>query len=281
MKTLEITKQLITPSIAKNYLEQNLNNRRFSQPILLRYTADMINNKWKEDTGECIKISKTGRILDGQHRLKAVILSNCSIFFYIANNIDDSVFDVLDTGKSRNASDCFYVAGIKASHTIPSIISYFNLLEDGKKNGVQINKKATNSELLEQYYKDELFWDNIAKMSMSWYLSFATILKPSMIGGFYSHFYKLNPSKAEIFMNQLCTGSGINNAIINLLRNKLMQDKMSPRKMPMNLKMALIIKTWNHYINGNNVKILKFDMIRDDFPVAIKESFENSTQIFN
>jgi hypothetical protein len=63
----------------------------------------MINNKWKQDTGECIKISKTGRILDGQHRLKAVILSNCSIYFYVATNIDDSVFDVLDTGKARNS----------------------------------------------------------------------------------------------------------------------------------------------------------------------------------
>ena len=272
METLEITKQLITPSIAKKYLEQNVNNRRYSQPVLLRYTADMINNKWKQDTGECIKISKTGRILDGQHRLKAVILSNCSLYFYVAHNIDDNVFDVLDTGKSRNSSDCFYVAGIKASNTIPSMISYYNLLKDNKKEGVQINQKSTNSNLLEQYYKDELFWDNIARSSNSWYIAFAKILKPSMIGGFYAHFYKLNSNKAEAFMNQLCTGSEISNSIINLLRNKLMQDKMSPRKMPTNLKMALIIKAWNHYINNNNVKILKFDTIRDDFPIAIRGS---------
>jgi hypothetical protein len=275
METLEITKQLITPSIAKKYLEQNINNRRYSQPVLLRYTADMINNKWKQDTGECIKISKTGRILDGQHRLKAVILSNCSIYFYVATNIDDSVFDVLDTGKARNSSDCFYVAGIKASNTIPSMISYYNLLKDNKRSGVQINQKATNSNLLEQYYQDELFWDNIARSSNSWYVAFAKILKPSMIGGFYAHFYKLNSNKAEAFMNQLCTGSEISNSIINLLRNKLMQDKMSPRKMPTTLKMALIIKAWNHYINNNNVKILKFDTVRDDFPIAIKENIQN------
>lgn len=275
METLEITKQLITPSIAKKYLEQNINNRRYSQPVLLRYTADMINNKWKQDTGECIKISKTGRILDGQHRLKAVILSNCSIYFYVATNIDDSVFDVLDTGKARNSSDCFYVAGIKASNTIPSMISYYNLLKDNKRSGVQINQKATNANLLEQYYQDEVFWDNIARSSNSWYVAFAKILKPSMIGGFYAHFYKLNLNKAEAFMNQLCTGSEISNSIINLLRNKLMQDKMSPRKMPTTLKMALIIKAWNHYINDNNVKILKFDTVRDEFPIAIKENIQN------
>ncbi len=178
---------------------------------------------------------------------------------------------MLDTGKSRNSTDCFYVAGIKASNTIPSMISYYNLLRDNKREGVQINQKSTNANLLEQYYKDELFWDNIARSSNSWYMAFAKILKPSMIGGFYAYFYKLNSNKAEDFMNQLCTGSEISNSVINLLRNKLMQDKMSPRKMPTNLKMALIIKTWNHYINNSNVKILKFDTIRDDFPIAIKE----------
>lgn len=43
METLEIKKQLITPSIARQYLEQNSYNRRISQPLLLRYINDMIN----------------------------------------------------------------------------------------------------------------------------------------------------------------------------------------------------------------------------------------------
>lgn len=268
---LEIKKQLITPSIAKELIERNTFNRKVSQPIVMRYADDMKNGKWKENTGETMKIAKTGGILDGQHRLLAIIKSNCSIYFHIAYNLDDNVFDVLDTGKSRNASDCFTVAGVKLSNTIPSIIAHYNLLNEGKKRGQQVNSKSTNADLLLQYREDEMFWQNIAKSAHNWYSAFAKILPPSYIGGFYAHFYKLNPSKAEMFMNQLCTGSDISNQTINLLRNKLMQDKMSPRKMPPTLKMALIIKTWNHYINGNHVKILKFDSVRDEFPTAIKE----------
>lgn len=267
---MEIAKQLITPSIAKNYLEQNIDNRQVSQPVLLRYVDDMINGKWKEDTGEPLKISVTGRVLDGQHRLLAIVKSNCSIYFHVASNVDDSVFDVLDSGKSRNASDCFAVAGVKSSNTIPSIIAHYNLLKEGKKSGRQINLKATNAALLQQYYEDEMFWQNIASKARNWYVAFAKILPPSMIGGFYAYFYKLNRNKAEMFMNQLCTGSDITNQTINLLRQKLMQDKMSPRKMPPTLKMALIIKTWNNYINGKHVKLLKFDTVRDEFPTAIK-----------
>ena len=270
VQTVKISKEFITPIIAKKYLERNTFNRRISQPILLRYTNDMISGKWKEDTYEPIKISENGRILDGQHRLLAIVKSNCSIYVHVAYNVDESVFDVLDTGKVRNASDCFFVAGVKLANSLPSIMSYYNLLEEGRTNGVQINHRSTNAELLQQYYEDELFWQNIGRISYNLYVSFAKILPSSIIGGFYAHFYKLNPDKAEMFMNQLCTGLDVSNKSIHMLRKKLMQDKMSPRKMLPNLKMALIIKTWNYFINGANMKIIYFDSVREKFPTAIK-----------
>lgn len=270
METLKIKKEFITPDIAKKYLESNSHNRRISKPSLMRYVGDMLKGNWREDTGELIKISKKGRILDGQHRLEAIVKSKCSLYFHVAYDIDESVFDVLDTGKSRNATDCFMSAGVKYDNSIPSIISLYNSLEDGRKRGMQINFKATNAELLQQYYENEIFWQNVAKKSHNWYLSFAKIITPSIIGGFFAHFYNLNPEKSELFMNQLTTGLNVDNQIINLLRNKLMQDKMSQRKMPINLKLALIIKTWNYYIKGVHAKILKFDYFRDEFPIAIK-----------
>lgn len=269
METLQITRKLITPDIAKKYLESNVMNRLISQPKVLRYADDMKNGKWKEETGELIKISKFGRLLDGQHRLEAVIKSKCSIYFYISFNVDESVFDVLDTGKSRNASDCFRIAGVKLNNTIPSIIAQYNLLEDGRKYGQQANAKSTNAELLQQYYENELFWQNVAKNAHKSYIAFAKILAQSTIGGFYAHFYNINPDKAYLFINQLTTGSDISNNTIAILRNKLMQDKLSPRKMTMTLKMALIIKTWNYFMRGETVKVLKFDIIRDEFPIAI------------
>ncbi len=266
---LKITKQFITPSIAKAYLDSNPSNRRISKPMVLRYANDMMNGKWKEDTGETMKFSKSGRLLDGQHRLYAVVKANVTICFHVAFNVDESSFDVIDTGKGRNATDCFTIAGIKSYNKIPSIISYYNLLEQGKRQGQQLNIHATNAKLLEQYYEDEIFWQNTGRNAQNWYIAFAKILPPSFIGGFYAHFYNINPEKAEMFMNQLCTGSDISNQTINLLRKKLIQDKMSIRKMPPNLKMAFIIKTWNNFITGNNIKILRFDPESEKFPVAI------------
>ncbi len=266
---IEFKKQLVTPTIAKQYLESNVSNRRIKTPVLLQYANDMANGKWKEDTGELIKVSKSGIILDGQHRLMAVVKSNKPINFHLAINLNDDVFDVLDTGSARNATDTFKVKGIKQENVIPAIISMYNLLLNGKKIGVHKNHKSTNATILEQYYLDEIFWQNIARQTRSWYLSFAKILPPSYIGGFYAFFLKLNEDKANSFLNQLTTGVGISNETVSLLRNKLMQDKMSARKMPPNLKMALIIKAWNFFVKCQTVKILKFDTIRDEFPIAV------------
>lgn len=266
---IEFSRELITPAVAEKYLQSNIFNRRVKHPVVLQYANDMKNGRWKNDTAELIKISKSGVVLDGQHRLHGVIKANTPIWFHLAKGLEDEVFDVLDTGSARNATDTFKVKGIKHDNSIPSIMSMYNLLRLGKKVGAQKNHKSTNAVLLEQYYSDELFWQNVAKKTHQWYLSFAKIITPSFIGGFYAHFSKIDEEYAESFLIQLTTGIGIENNVINLLRNKLMQDKMSPRKMTPTLKMALIIKTWNFYINNEEVKILKFDSIRDEFPVAV------------
>jgi hypothetical protein len=266
---MEIKKLLLTPTIAKQYLESNVNNRNVKNRLVTQYANDMINGRWKIDTGETIKISKSGTILDGQHRLLAVIKANLPVYFHIVTDLEESVFDVLDTGSKRNASDVFKIKGAKMDNTLPSIISFYNMLHHGRKYNRDKKGDSTNSALLEQYLKDEQFWYKLGLRTMSWYDAFAKILPPSFIGGFYAYLIDKNEIKAYEFMNQLCTGINIQNDTIYMLRNKLMQDKMSIRKMDVNVRVALVIKTWNSYIKNQNIKILKFDHIREEFPEAI------------
>ena len=110
---MKIEKILITPTMAKELLEKNINNRNVKQPVVARYAKDMIAGKWKQDTAELIKISKTGLILDGQHRLLAIVKANVSIYFHIASELEDNIFDVLDTGSIRNSCDVFNIQNIK------------------------------------------------------------------------------------------------------------------------------------------------------------------------
>lgn len=269
MSDLNFFKQLITPAIAAQYLDANKNNRRVKEPVVLRYAEDMKSGRWKADTAEVIKISINGNILDGQHRLKAVIKAGTSINFHVAVGLKDDVFDVLDTGSTRNASDSFKIAGIKNSNSIPSIINTYYTLKKGLSTSGQKNNRLGNSELLMKYYEREEFFQMVDRKVFHWYTAFATILKPSTIGGFYCFFHDINSERANDFMNQLTTGKDIKHIAINMLRDKLMKDKMSSRKMPQPLKYALIIKAWNYFRENKDLRILKFDVERENFPIAI------------
>lgn len=271
---MEIKKQLITPNIAKQLLESNIRNRHIKNDLLLRYVSDMIEGRWKEDTGETIKIAKTGVVLDGQHRLWAVVKSNKNIYFHIITNMEDSVYDVLDSGAKRTSSDVFHIEGIKNSNTLSGIISsYYILKKQISKNvinrGVHYNEKPTSNQLLKYYYERESFWKSVSNQTASWYHCFAKILPPSAIGAFYAFFYDINDVDAFQFMNQLCTGQDITNNTINLLRNRLIQDKVDLKKINASLKQALILKTWNYYRKNEVAKQLKYNKVDEEFPKAI------------
>lgn len=268
MKTDELVfkKVLVTPEMAKELLKGNTTNRPIMIRKLNKYVDDILIGKWKEDTGETIKVSKNNRLIDGQHRLNAVIAANKPIYLHIQYNTPENVFDVIDTGKPRSASDVFFYTGIKNSNKIPSMISTFNLLEAGITKASADNRQS-NSQLLEQYYQDDVFWQHVSRKVDVWYNQFSKILQPALIGAFYAHLYQIDEHKAESFMNQLCSGI-IEFKPINLLRNRLILEKTSHQKIVFSYKVALIIKTWNYFYNGIEAKVLKFDTSRDDFPVT-------------
>lgn len=64
--------ETITPEIAKTMLGENVNNRRISRDNVNLFAREIRNGEWRFN-GEAIKFGKDGRLLDGQHRLLAVI----------------------------------------------------------------------------------------------------------------------------------------------------------------------------------------------------------------
>ena len=265
---IKFKKQLVTPELAKIYLSTNEKNRSVKERKLIRFANDIMLGKWKEDTGETIKFSKCGKLIDGQHRLLAVIKANKPIDIHISEGHEYSIFDVLDTGTSRSVSDAFSIAGIKMANTIPSIIATYNWLKNGSMTS-RVDNSKSSSQILEQYYLDVEHWENMARASHTYYLSINKIIAPSTIGGTYAYLYDINSVIANKFFNQLCTGYGIENESVSLLRNQLTKDKLSMYKMSSQMKFAFIIKTWNAYVSGKTIKQLKFNPDLEPFPTPL------------
>lgn len=264
---MQIEKILITPAMAKELLEKNISNRRVKPKVVAKYATDMLNGLWLEDTGETISISILGVLLNGQHRLLAIIKSNTSHKMHIATNVPDEVFRVIDTGSTRNTGDIFKIDNIPYSVQLPAIITVYKRLLLGHAGANDL--RYSSSIILNYYYEREDFYKNVARKTKLWYTSISMIIPPSIIGGFYCYFQGINESMADDFFNQLCNGDGNISKSISLLKKKLMDDKLSAKKIPLSLKNAYIIKAWNYFRKNESVKILKFDFDTESFPKAI------------
>tara|TARA_R110000868_G_C10739224_1_gene752245 strand:- start:42 stop:929 length:888 start_codon:yes stop_codon:yes gene_type:complete len=259
---------LITPEYAERLLKLNKsNNRALSQSKVLQYTEDMISGNWKSGTGETIKISKTNVFIDGQHRLRAIILSGVSVLMHISRGHEVDVFTVLDTGKPRGASDVLSIDNISNASQIAALIrACISMSETGLMTTRRI---IPNREILNLYNENPIFWQGITKKASIWYNSFSTILSKSIIGTMYVSFSKIDIEKSDLFFDQLCGVDTITNSTINVLRNKLIYSVAGSKRIPMNAKVAMIIKTWNAFRKNKEIVILKYDPAREDYPKAI------------
>lgn len=95
----------VTPEMAKAILVGNTNNRAVKQRVVDAYAFDMAAGLWYWHTAEPIKIAEDGTLLDGQHRLLAVIQCGKPQGFYIAYNVPLNALGKLDQGVRRDAAD--------------------------------------------------------------------------------------------------------------------------------------------------------------------------------
>jgi len=97
--------ELITPSDALQILEtQNIKNRRLKIWRCESLAAAMRRGEWVT-THQGISFTKSGRLLDGQHRLRAVVLSKISVWMLVVRGLSDDAFKVIDVGSKRSIED--------------------------------------------------------------------------------------------------------------------------------------------------------------------------------
>lgn len=105
--------ETIGPDLAKCILETcNTGNRGWRPARVAFYATAMQEGRWKL-TSQGISITRDGTLNNGQHRLLAIIRAGVAVPMNITFGEDREVFDILDTGANRNASDTLNIAGFK------------------------------------------------------------------------------------------------------------------------------------------------------------------------
>jgi hypothetical protein len=121
--------QAVTPKKAAEYLEQNTANRPLSMRTVREFAAAMRRGEWQV-THQGIAFDTNGTLVDGQHRLAAIVEADMPVEITVFTDVPEGAFDVLDTGKRRNAADVLAIEGEKSAVMLAAMVRTVWLYEN-------------------------------------------------------------------------------------------------------------------------------------------------------
>lgn len=101
--------ETITPEIAADLLTRNTRNRNLIVSYVDALAAMITAGEWLH-THQGIAIAMDGTLLDGQHRLAAIVKANCAVSVLVTRGLPMSTIDAIDTGRARRAWDVLAIA---------------------------------------------------------------------------------------------------------------------------------------------------------------------------
>jgi hypothetical protein len=147
-----ITWEEITPAIAEAYLGKNLSNRHIRNGHVTALASDMTAGRW-QPTHMALGFDTDGNLIDGQHRLLAIIQSGVSQWMLVVREVAKSVQEVIDAGAARSGADALKLSGrVDSNHPAVAAVARTAILWDEGHHrtvraGVNGARKVTNSEI--------------------------------------------------------------------------------------------------------------------------------------
>jgi len=113
----------ITPTMAKLYIESNYGKQRsLSESHVVHLAQQMKAGQWACN-GEPIIFDENDNLIDGQHRLNAIIRSGVAIDTLVVTGVKQTTFVTINSGKSRSNSDVFSIKGTANYNNIATCVN--------------------------------------------------------------------------------------------------------------------------------------------------------------
>jgi len=118
MSAIKTSIVTVTPVMANAMLCHNTGNRTVREPNVQKYIKLLTNKEWKL-THQGIAFDVNGKLIDGQHRLMAIVRSGISAEMMVTHGLPTDSEQGMDQGARRSAADLL--------HETPKIAELINL----------------------------------------------------------------------------------------------------------------------------------------------------------
>lgn len=252
MKTEQVA---VTPTMAQEWLDKNSSNRPLRETTVKRLARDMAKDNWKI-TGDPIKFDTNGDLMDGQHRLSAILESGKTVEMSVAYDVPVEAMEALDTGVKRTLSDLLHWKGETNTNHLAAAIRLGYRWQHGQL--FNYGNMMSHAEALDWYAHNPNIKEHFttaARVSKKLKVPLPVIL------AFMHRVMLIDPDEAQGFMEQIEYGENVlSGDPAYALRNWLFNQATArhghrPRS---EHYLAMFVKAWNFFIKGESVKIIVF-----------------------
>jgi hypothetical protein len=247
-----MTRETVTPEMAEAWLGRNRRNRNVRTSLVTRYARDMANGEWLY-TGEAIKFSEEGNLIDGQHRLHAVIEADCPIEMEVIRDLPQATQDIMDTGLKRTHADMLALHGYSSTNNLAAAARLGLRVENGSLYGNRFS--PTQAELRQWVEENPEITDSV-EIGMRY--GKRSDARPAVTT--YTHYVltRLDKHDADRFWIGVGTKVGLEEGDPRLVLSQRLADlrRQNVRVSDADA-LSLIYRAWNHWRDGNKMQFLR------------------------
>lgn len=244
--TFEATIQKITPQQAEEWLLNNNSMNRVLKPNHVDVIArDIRAGNWKFN-GDAIRFDDEGMLIDGQHRLSAILKSGLSVDTLIIRGIPQEARLTIDSGIRRTAGDQMSILGVKSANGVAAACRYAMILKNGRSASLQYS----SSEILDFYNKHTEISEHVSKTK-------GQVGVSSLAGAASYILSKVRPDLVQGFQDTWTYGVGVRGDAFLSLREKLIQANTSKLRMSTNVKIMLFGYALSKAVNNEKVLLMR------------------------
>jgi len=250
------TIETITLEVAREYLGHNTHNRKVRKQKVLAYASDMASGRWVMN-GASIAFGEDGELIDGQHRLLAIIEANTPVQMLVVRGLSKTAQNTIDTGISRKLSDVLTLRGEINTNVLAAAIRSVLVWQKGLRQfGPASGHHSTMSELLQCFEDNQWIREMAAFIER---ISRSAKLPVSAAGALVYAFAEIDAEDAQFFWERLTSEleHSKGDPIYTLRRALHASSEKGGTRNPTYLA-AITIKAWNKYRKGETCDMLVY-----------------------
>lgn len=242
----------ITPKQAEAYLRKNIVNRPMRESKVKQYLRDMLNDRWNEGSGDTIRFNDEGDLIDGQHRLTAVLKSGKTYKWLVVRGINKRAQRTMDTGAPRSPADTLHMEfGINNAALLVAIArNVYKIENDGYGASIVVSSEEILNTV--ERHPELAHSTEIASSARG---KTMTPIAPNVLGAAHWMIREVNgQGEADMFLWRVInlTGERDGSPVLALARRcneiKRQQIRMNHRWF-----LWMLIKAWNYDVEGKSI----------------------------